>query len=198
MSIKFLCISNDEIKKMHEWRKSIDRLLLHWILYKRHQYTSFSGIAKNLFQYPWSYFYNFSLVKWIGALWTSEICVYIDKDFMSNMSRWIFYNKHVLSKTTWNVQLLKCYIQLRSKINLWRYFCCWSRYSDWLRGGRPRGWSSSPSRVKNFLLPMSSRPAVGSTQPPVEWVPGTLSSGVKQSGREADYSSQASAKVKNM
>jgi hypothetical protein len=28
----------------------------------------------------------------------------------------------------------------------------WSRYSDWLRAGRPRGWSSSPGRVKNFLF----------------------------------------------
>jgi hypothetical protein len=26
-----------------------------------------------------------------------------------------------------------------------------SRYSDWLRAGRPRGRSSSPGRIKNFL-----------------------------------------------
>jgi hypothetical protein len=35
--------------------------------------------------------------------------------------------------------------------------------------------SSSPGRVKNFLFSMSSRPALGSTQPPIQWVPGALS-----------------------
>jgi hypothetical protein len=48
------------------------------------------------------------------------------------------------------------------------------RYSDWLRAGRPRGRSSSPGMVKNFHF-TSSRPALGSTQPPIQWVPGALS-----------------------
>jgi hypothetical protein len=43
-----------------------------------------------------------------------------------------------------------------------------SRYSDWLRAGRPRGRSSSPGRTKNFLFSKSSRPALGSTQPPIQ------------------------------
>jgi hypothetical protein len=47
-----------------------------------------------------------------------------------------------------------------------------SRDSDWLRAGRPRGRSSSPGRVKNFLFFKSSRPALGFTQPPIQWVPG--------------------------
>jgi hypothetical protein len=38
-----------------------------------------------------------------------------------------------------------------------------SQYSDWFRTGRPRGRSWSPSRVKNYFLSTSSRPAVGST-----------------------------------
>jgi hypothetical protein len=41
-----------------------------------------------------------------------------------------------------------------------------------------------------------SRPALGYTQPPIQWVPGALSPGVKRSGREADHSPPASAKVK--
>jgi hypothetical protein len=52
-----------------------------------------------------------------------------------------------------------------------------SRYSDWLRAGRPGGGSSSPGRVKNFHFSISTRPVLGSTQPPIKWVPGTLSRG---------------------
>jgi hypothetical protein len=40
---------------------------------------------------------------------------------------------------------------------------------------------------------MSSRPAVGSTQPPIQWV-----TGLKRQGREADHSPSASADVKKM
>jgi hypothetical protein len=40
--------------------------------------------------------------------------------------------------------------------------------------------SSSPGKDKNFSLSVSSRPAVGSTHPPMHWVPGALSPGVKR------------------
>jgi hypothetical protein len=40
----------------------------------------------------------------------------------------------------------------------------------------------SPGRVKNFLFSTSSTPAPGSTQPPIQWVPGDLSPGVKRPG----------------
>jgi len=36
------------------------------------------------------------------------------------------------------------------------------------------------------------------TQPPIQWVVGALSPGVKLQGREADHSSQSSAEVKNV
>jgi hypothetical protein len=38
-----------------------------------------------------------------------------------------------------------------------------------------------------FFIP-ASRPALGPTQPPMQWVPGALSLGVKRLGREADQS----------
>jgi hypothetical protein len=47
-----------------------------------------------------------------------------------------------------------------------------SRDSDWLRAGRPRVRGSSPGMVKNFLFSMLSRPSLGSTQPPIQWVLG--------------------------
>jgi hypothetical protein len=71
-----------------------------------------------------------------------------------------------------------------------------SRYSVWLRAGRQRGRSSSPSRVKNFLISTSSRPVLRPTEPPTQWVPGALSPGVKRPGREADRLPPTSAEVK--
>jgi hypothetical protein len=57
--------------------------------------------------------------------------------------------------------------------------------------------SSSTSSVKNFHFSISSRPALGSTQPPIKWVPG-LFPGVKRQGREADHSPPTSAEVMKM
>jgi hypothetical protein len=48
-----------------------------------------------------------------------------------------------------------------------------------------------------FLLTTLFRLASGPTQPPVQWVPGVLSLGVRWVGREADHSLPSSAEVKN-
>jgi hypothetical protein len=57
-----------------------------------------------------------------------------------------------------------------------------SRYSECLRAGRQRDLSSSLGSVKNFLFSRSCRPALGPTQPPIQWVPGALSPVVKLPG----------------
>jgi hypothetical protein len=51
--------------------------------------------------------------------------------------------------------------------------------------------------MESFLFVTASRPVLGSTHPPILWVPGALTSGVKRPGREADHSPPSSAKVKN-
>jgi hypothetical protein len=43
-----------------------------------------------------------------------------------------------------------------------------------------------------FLFTTASRTALGPTQPPIQWVPGALSLGIKQPGREADHSPPSS------
>jgi hypothetical protein len=48
-----------------------------------------------------------------------------------------------------------------------------------------------------FLFTTASRMALGPTQPPIQWVPGALSLGVKQPEREVDHSPPCSAEVKN-
>jgi hypothetical protein len=52
-----------------------------------------------------------------------------------------------------------------------------THYSDWLRAGRP-GFDPR-RRQRIFPLPSATRPAVGPTQTPVQWVPGFLSLGAK-------------------
>jgi len=37
---------------------------------------------------------------------------------------------------------------------------------------------------------------LGPTQPPIQWVPGSVSLGVKRPGREADHSPPSSAEIK--
>jgi hypothetical protein len=48
-----------------------------------------------------------------------------------------------------------------------------------------------------FLLTNASRPVLGPTHPPIQWVPGTLFLGVNWPGREADHSTPSSVEIKN-
>jgi len=52
-------------------------------------------------------------------------------------------------------------------------------------------------RLGIFLCDTMSRPALGPIQPPIQWVLGALSLGVKRPGREADHSPPSSAEVNN-
>jgi hypothetical protein len=57
---------------------------------------------------------------------------------------------------------------------------------------------SSLGRIKNVPFSTSSRPALGPTQPPIQWVQEAVYPGVKQQKREADNSPPASAEVNKM
>jgi hypothetical protein len=70
-----------------------------------------------------------------------------------------------------------------------------SRYSDGLRAGRPE--FDSPQGQEIFLYSTASRPAVGSTQPPMQWVLESVSPGLRRSGHEADHSPLSVAEIKN-
>jgi hypothetical protein len=54
------------------------------------------------------------------------------------------------------------------------------------------------AEARDFLFSTVSRLALEPTQHPVSWVQGTLTSGLKWPGREADHTPPYSAKVKNM
>jgi hypothetical protein len=49
---------------------------------------------------------------------------------------------------------------------------------------------------QDFFFSTSCRPALGSTEPPIQWVPGALSPGVKWPGHEADNSPPTTAEIK--
>jgi hypothetical protein len=68
-------------------------------------------------------------------------------------------------------------------------------YSSGLRAGR-LGFRISAG-IENYLFTTVSRPALVSTQLPIQWIPGALSLGIKRPVREADHSSPSSAEVKN-
>jgi hypothetical protein len=59
-----------------------------------------------------------------------------------------------------------------------------------------RIWEAYSERANIFLFTTASRTALGPTQPPIQWVPGALSLGVKRLGREADHSPPSSFEVK--
>jgi hypothetical protein len=58
-------------------------------------------------------------------------------------------------------------------------------------------WGSVSSKVKIFLFSIVFRPTLGSTQPPIQWVLGALSLGIKLPEHEGDCSPPSAAEVKN-
>jgi hypothetical protein len=55
----------------------------------------------------------------------------------------------------------------------------------------------SPAGTRDISSSIKSGTALGSTQPPVKWVLGAVSPGVKWKSCEADYSPPSRAEVKN-
>jgi hypothetical protein len=70
-----------------------------------------------------------------------------------------------------------------------------SQYSDGLWAGRS-GFDSWKG-YEIFLYSTASRPPLGPTQPPVQWVPRALSLGVKRPEHEVYHSPTSHAEVKN-
>jgi hypothetical protein len=56
----------------------------------------------------------------------------------------------------------------------------------------------SQQGLGTFLFTTASRLTLGPTHPPIQWVAGALSLGLKWSGHEADHSSPSNAQVKNV
>jgi hypothetical protein len=59
------------------------------------------------------------------------------------------------------------------------------------------GMGKNPDRGKIFLSFTASSPALGPTQPPIQWISGAISLGIKRPDREAEHSPPISAEDKN-
>jgi hypothetical protein len=69
------------------------------------------------------------------------------------------------------------------------------RYSAGLRLD-DRGFESQQG-LGNVIFTTASKPALGPTQSPIQWVPGALSLGVRRPERLADHSAPSSAEMMN-
>jgi hypothetical protein len=58
------------------------------------------------------------------------------------------------------------------------------------------GRGLNPGRSNIFLFSKASKPILRPSQPPIQWVPGSISPEVKRRWREADYSLPSSGEVK--
>jgi hypothetical protein len=95
------------------------------------------------------------------------------------------------------LQLLEIYIKQYFKYNV--SFKSHDRSVGIAQGCGLDDWGSRvrfPAGAGIFLFTTASKMALGLANPPIQWVQGALSLGVKQSGSEADHSPPASAKVK--
>jgi hypothetical protein len=73
------------------------------------------------------------------------------------------------------------------------------------KGHRLRVYENEVSRDSSVGIALGyglddrdSRVVLGPTQPPIQWVPGALSQGIKRPGREADHSPPSSARCQRM
>jgi hypothetical protein len=83
------------------------------------------------------------------------------------------------------VNISTAYFNIKSTLNFYHtVFLCF---------GRPE--FDSRQRQEVSACPTASRLALRPTQPPIQWVPGALSAGVKRPDREADQSPFSSAEA---
>jgi hypothetical protein len=62
---------------------------------------------------------------------------------------------------------------------------------------RTRNRTSISGRMKRFTALHNVETASGDTKPPIQWVPGASSLGVRRQGHDADHSPPSSAELKN-
>jgi hypothetical protein len=73
----------------------------------------------------------------------------------------------------------------------------WLGIATRLPAGRPRDFGSIPDS-DSIVFSIKSKPALGPTRPPIQWIQGAVSREVKLQGREAERSPPINAEIKKM
>jgi hypothetical protein len=102
------------------------------------------------------------------------------------------------SATSPNVRGSQLFFTLHPLKNIKDYIIFLVTSGHVLRAGIPRDQSLSPGTFKNFLCSTSSRPTLGPTHSPSQWISEALSTVVKRQERETDHSFLTSAEFKKM
>jgi hypothetical protein len=101
--------------------------------------------------------------------------------------------KHHPMKTYWGMEVyFHAFLNSALRGSVEAGMAQWSRAGLWA----VRSGFNSRQGLQNFLFTTASRPALRPTQPPIQWVLGALSLGVKRPGRKSDHSPPSSAEVK--
>jgi hypothetical protein len=79
---------------------------------------------------------------------------------------------------------------------VWSCYLAECRIQSFTRRSDMWNFSIEMSELETCFLISVESTALGPTQPPIQWVPGDLSLGIKRPGREAHYSPPSSAEVK--
>jgi hypothetical protein len=103
----------------------------------------------------------------------------------------LWAGKKITLTALWGeTQTLSCKAWTRTRLTV-TYVC----YKAKGCGLDDRGYI--PGKANDFLFSTTSRPALGTTQPAIQWVRGASSLGAKRQGREDDLSPTSNADVKN-
>jgi hypothetical protein len=112
------------------------------------------------------------------------------------MSRQIGFPFRKLCVLTPSSYLIKTRSQSHTYIHTYVHTCTYRFYTGCKYGKYSNLIRWRPGGGKIFDFSMSSTPALGPIQPPIQWVQRALSPGVKRTWREADDSPPTSAEVK--
>jgi hypothetical protein len=135
-------------------------------------------------------------------MWPVLTVVQHAMDSLPNASNSTVGGWHTPADRQWLAKILPTVVRFQSGegiLSLWLYPLREPGYlSDVALGyGLDDRGFESRHVVRISLFTTASRTSLGPTQPPIQWVPGALSLGVKRQEREADHSPPSSAEVKN-
>jgi hypothetical protein len=139
---------------------------------------------------------NTELPKWFSALNNIRTILFLHRVYTISKAEAVIHSSCPIFRSIFTYPVSIC-----ESRRLIRHLLALPEEPD-LENSGTTGWTIGvlgfdPRRgLRIFLFTTASRTALGPTQPPIQWVPGALSLGLKRPGRKADHSCPSSAEVK--